>query len=133
MELTNRLPRDFFKINHVLINIPTGTIDDAIVFYTDILGCEQITGEHPNEAVWFTFGNIELHVREEEDINVAKSSRHIAMEVKDLLLFTIYLESKDMEIQYSSEIEGRKRLFIRDPFGNRFEFIEFKKPNYTLK
>ena len=53
------------------------------------------------------------------------SGRHPAFEVADLKITKNFLESKGIQISYSSKIEGRERLFFRDPFGNRFELIEF--------
>jgi len=35
------------------------------------------------------------------------------------------LAKQGIEVAFSSVIEGRDRCFFRDPWGNRFELIEF--------
>ena len=114
----------FKRIDHVLICIPLNTRVAAKDFYAGRLGLKEIPGEHPNGALWFEMGDAELHVRE-EDLDPRVSGRHPAFEVENLSEAKKFLEDQGIEISFSSVIEGRDRCFFRDPWGNRFELIEF--------
>ena len=117
---------DFKRIDHVLICVPLGARDAARKFYTNVLRLREISGEHPNGALWFAMGDAELHVRE-EDVPLVPSGRHPAFEVGDLGGAKKFLAAQGIEVAFSSVIEGRDRCFFRDPWGNRFELIEFGK------
>ncbi|MEP0711388.1 VOC family protein [Algoriphagus sp.] len=112
------------QIDHVLIIIPTGTREEAKRFYVEKLALKEIPGDHPSGAIWVWMGNIELHIRE-EDVHQSNSARHAAFVVKDLKAIKLFLQQEAIEISFSSAIEGRDRCFFRDPWGNRFELIEF--------
>tara|TARA_R110002124_G_scaffold221606_1_gene387112 strand:+ start:286 stop:645 length:360 start_codon:yes stop_codon:yes gene_type:complete len=111
-------------IDHFLITIPTGTIEEARRFYAETLRLNEIPGDHPHGAIWIKLGNIELHIREEEG-HQRNSARHAAFVVKNLKAAIDFLIQNNVEISYSSVIKGRDRCFFRDPWGNRFELIEY--------
>lgn len=113
----------FHRLDHLLITVPDGTREQARDFYTHQLELPEIPGNHPNNALWFQLGNIELHVREEAGIQL--SDRHPAFEVLKLANAIKFLQDKGIEIQSATPIAGRQRCFFRDPFGNRFELLEF--------
>ncbi len=112
------------RVDHILITIPQGKTAKARHFYATVLGLHEIEGKHPKGAIWFNMGDIQLHVREEAGGNY--SDRHPAFEVDDLAAAEQFLKSKNILISYSSEIDGRGRCFFRDPFGNRFELLEYR-------
>ncbi len=116
----------FKRLDHVLVTIPEHKTEEARVFYAQVMGLTEIPGEHPGGAIWFTIADIELHLREEAGGNY--SLRHPAFEVANLDGARQALEQKGVEIAYSSDIDGRQRFFIRDPFGNRFEFLQYDVP-----
>lgn len=113
----------FRRLDHVALMVPIGSKNEARTFYRDVLLLEEIPGEHPRGAVWFDIGDIQLHLVEEEPGE--ESGRHPAFEVKDLEGAKAYLQSKGIEIAYSSVIPDRARCFFRDPFGNRIELLEY--------
>lgn len=113
----------FIRLDHVLICIPEGTTAQAREFYRDVLGLEEIPGEHPSGAIWFKIADIQIHLREEAGGNYSK--RHPAFEVTNLTDAKKSLISKGLAIEYSSEIDGRERCFFRDPFDNRIELLQF--------
>ncbi|WP_291914989.1 VOC family protein [Chitinophaga sp. CB10] len=119
---------DFKRLDHILISVPPGSKEAARKFYTEVLRLKEIPGDHPRGAVWFEIADVQLHIREEEGHN-PRSDRHPAFEVKDIQEAKNYLEKLHIPISYSSEITGRDRCFFRDPWGNRFELIEFDKEN----
>ena len=113
----------FEKIDHVTVNYPQGGEAVSLDFYRNILQLEEIPSLVA-KAKWFKMGGIELHVSP-GDIENKLSSRHAAFVVSNLDAAKQYLEDKGVAIQYSDDIEGRKRFFFRDPFGNRFELVEY--------
>jgi len=114
----------FIRLDHILITIPEGKTDEARAFYGGILELQEISGGHPHRAIWFTIGDIQLHIREESGGGL--SSRHPAFEVANLADAKQALTNKGVALAYSSEIEGRERVFFRDPFGNRFELLAYE-------
>ncbi|MEB2787105.1 VOC family protein [Algoriphagus persicinus] len=114
------------RLDHILITVPTNTREEARRFYTEKLLLKEIPGTHPNGAIWIEMGDVELHIREEEG-HQSNSARHPALVVEDLEKTKAFLQKENIEISYSSLIEGRERCFFRDPWGNRFELIEFDK------
>jgi catechol 2,3-dioxygenase-like lactoylglutathione lyase family enzyme len=114
---------DFKRLDHVLICVPVGKKQEARVFYSEVLGLVEIPGEHPRGSLWFEIAGIQLHVQEEDGGNF--SARHFAIEIENLAKATEYLERMEIPLAYSSKIEGRERLFFRDPFDNRIELIEY--------
>jgi extradiol dioxygenase family protein len=114
---------NFKRLDHVLICVPLGKKQEARVFYSEVFGLVEIPGEHPRGSLWFEMAGIQLHVQEEDGGNF--SARHFAVEIDDLAGAATYLESKGIALAYSSKIEGRERLFFRDPFDNRIELIEY--------
>jgi catechol 2,3-dioxygenase-like lactoylglutathione lyase family enzyme len=114
----------FKRLDHILLPIPEGKTAEARLFYSQVLGLTEIEGGHPHGTIWFTIGDIQLHLREEAPAPL--SSRHPAFEVVDLDKARQALLDQGVELSYSTEIAGRQRFFIRDPFGNRIEFIDYQ-------
>lgn len=114
----------FKRLDHILLPIPEGKTAEARTFYSQVLGLTELEGGHPHGAIWFTIADIQLHLREETTGPL--SSRHPAFEVADLEQARRFLIQKGVAISYSSDIDGRQRFFIRDPFDNRIEFIEYQ-------
>lgn len=113
----------FIRLDHVLLCIPEGATAQARAFYGGVLGLDEIPGNHPSGAIWFQIADIQLHLREEAGGNYSK--RHPAFEIANLDEAKQYLMSQGLEIEYSSDIDGRDRFFFRDPFDNRIELLQF--------
>lgn len=113
----------FKRLDHILMSIPEGQTAEARTFYSQVLGLREITGYHPGGAIWFQIADIQLHLREEAGGNL--SARHPAFEVADLGHARHRLTQLGVAITFSSDIDGRQRFFIRDPFGNRIEFLQY--------
>ncbi|ADY51675.1 Glyoxalase/bleomycin resistance protein/dioxygenase [Pseudopedobacter saltans DSM 12145] len=112
------------KTDHITVNYPEGEAETAINFYKNILGLKEIPSL-VDKATWFLMGDIELHLTA-GDIDNKLSSRHTAFEIESLDEAKKLLADNNIEIKYSSKITGRERLFFRDPFGNRFELVEYE-------
>jgi len=116
---------EILNFDHILITVPPATSEAARDFYTKKLMLKEIPGEHPKGAIWIKLGNYEIHIREEEG-HQSNSARHAAFAVKNLEEVKAFLVKKEIKISYSTKIEGRERLFFYDPWGNRFELIEYE-------
>jgi catechol 2,3-dioxygenase-like lactoylglutathione lyase family enzyme len=116
---------EFKRLDHIMLCFPIGKEQEAREFYGNVLGLKEITDTGytlPNGAIWFQMGDIQLHIRAED--NHETSQRHPAFEVHDLQAARELLESHHIELKNESKIPDRNRFSFRDPFGNRIEFIE---------
>jgi catechol 2,3-dioxygenase-like lactoylglutathione lyase family enzyme len=114
-------------LDHAFITIPSGGEGDARRFYGELLGLEEI----PKPAglgtpgLWFQAGGQELHLGAYDD-HVAPKRPHPgfrAESVTDLGDLARRLEAAGVETTWDERIEGRKRFYVRDPFGNRLELL----------
>ena len=115
------------KFHHVQLTIPLNQEEVAKAFYCDILGFEEI--EKPealraNGGFWVNTGNIPLHIGVEDGGNRWLTKQHPAFEVTDLEKLKSHLHNHLIEIKEATAIPGFVRCYIRDPFGNRIEFIQ---------
>jgi len=113
------------RLDHLQLCIPRGKEDEARKFYTDILGLYEIPKPAPlipNGGLWYTAGDIQLHLGVEDVI--ARSKRHPAFEVTDLLSARRHLEKNGVIINEETAIAGINRFSFIDPFGNRIELLQ---------
>ena len=117
----------FKRIDHIHITVAPDKLEDAKIFYIEVIGLELI--DRPNHlfktsGYWFNIGNAQLHIGVEIPLPV--STRHTAFEVDDVDAALCYLENK-IKILEEPEIPGRRRFAFLDPFGNRIELLEILK------
>ena len=119
-------------LDHVNILIDAG--DDALTkaraFYQELLGLEPL--ERPantdsgRPGAWYRCGSQQLHLTTENDatrVNKA-SARHPAFRVANLEAIRARLEAAGVKIIAGNRFPGQERFFVRDPWGNRLEFVE---------
>jgi len=115
---------NFKRADHIHICVPPERLEEARLFYTDIIGLEPT--ERPDvfssAGYWFRIADIELHIGVED--SHPRSIRHTAFEVSDVLIARKYLESHGLEIMEEPLITGRERFAFIDPFGNRMELLQ---------
>ncbi len=114
------------NIDHIQIAIPIEGEIIARAFYTDLLGLIEIP--KPAELVarggcWFQAENMQLHLGVDPVFHPAKKA-HVALRVNQLDELRTKIEAAGYETVADSIINGRKRFFSHDPFGNRIEFID---------
>lgn len=119
---------DFTAIDHVQLTIPKGAESTARKFYGGVLGLEEI--EKPDSlkttgGVWFRIAGAELHLGVED--KSGKTKAHPAFVVSNLNSARVHLIQNGVEIKQETEIPGRQRFSIFDPFGNRIELMQFDK------
>jgi catechol 2,3-dioxygenase-like lactoylglutathione lyase family enzyme len=117
----------FLRFDHLYLDIPPGTTAAARSFYGEVLGLAEVPGEHPKGALWFWAGEVQLHLREETHARPPElpAQRHAAFEVANLAQIWAELHQRGVTLEAASPIAGRQRFFLRDPFGNRLELLQF--------
>jgi catechol 2,3-dioxygenase-like lactoylglutathione lyase family enzyme len=115
-----------FRIDHVQVAIPKSGEDKARAFYDSLLGLKEI----PKPAdlahrggCWFATSDRQIHLGVETDFRPAKKA-HVAFNTAGLDALRTRLEKAGYEIYEDSYVDGRKRFFTHDPFGNRIEFMD---------
>lgn len=116
----------FKRTDHINICVPRERLEDARLFYKDVIGLEPTT--RPDEVFdvpgyWFNIAGIQLHIGVEPPIE--RTFRHTAFEVTNLAASRKYLEENGIETFDEPEIPGRIRFTFIDPFGNRMELLQF--------
>jgi catechol 2,3-dioxygenase-like lactoylglutathione lyase family enzyme len=115
------------RINHVQITIPVGDEEKAKEFYCGFMGLVEI--EKPESlkgrgGFWVGIGDQQIHIGAEAGFDRWTTKAHIAYEVDDLAYWKGQLQKIGIQPDESVPIPGYDRFEIRDPFGNRLEFIQ---------
>jgi catechol 2,3-dioxygenase-like lactoylglutathione lyase family enzyme len=109
--------------DHVQLAAPPGCEDAARAFYGRLLGMEELPKPEAirgRGGVWFRAGEQELHIGVEEPFTPARKA-HPGLVVTDLDAVSARLRHAGHEPVDNAAIEGVRRLFVHDPFGNRLE------------
>jgi catechol 2,3-dioxygenase-like lactoylglutathione lyase family enzyme len=115
------------RLHHAQITIPRGAEDQARQFYCGLLGLPEI--EKPNSlkgrgGLWLQVGQQQVHIGTEDGVDRQASKAHLAYQVDNIHAWQHLLEEHDIAILDGIPIPGFDRIEIRDPFGNRIEFIQ---------
>lgn len=116
------------SIDHVQLAMPKGNEDRARSFYRDVLGMKEVSKPEPlagRGGCWFASGEAQVHLGVEEDFRPAKKA-HPALVVEGLDEMLARCEAAKLTTKADAEIDGRRRVHVFDPFGNRLELIEAK-------
>ncbi|MBH25253.1 MAG: glyoxalase [Myxococcales bacterium] len=114
-------------VHHVQITIPHGEEERARAFYCVLLGLEEVPKPESlrrRGGFWLQLGNAQVHVGCEGEVDRHQTKAHVAYQVSDLQALRERLRGAGVAITESVPIPGASRLEVRDPFGNRVEFIE---------
>ncbi|MBA2284718.1 MAG: VOC family protein [Ktedonobacteraceae bacterium] len=115
------------RLHHAQITIPRGAEEQGREFYCTFLGLPEI--EKPEAlrkrgGFWLQVGDRQVHVGTEDGVERAATKAHLAYEVTDLEAWRERLQQRGIAILEGVPIPGYIRFEIRDPFGNRVEFIQ---------
>jgi catechol 2,3-dioxygenase-like lactoylglutathione lyase family enzyme len=112
-------------IDHVQLAAPPGCEDEARRFFGVLLGLEEVEKPEPLRSrggVWFAVGAQQLHVGVETDFVPARKA-HPAFSVRDYDALLSRLVTSGLEVDEDASLEGIRRSYIDDPWGNRIELI----------
>ena len=115
-------------IDHVQLVMPPASENRARGFYCDVLGMSEIPKPEAlagRGGCWFTSGDAQVHLGVEEDFRPAKKA-HPALVVEGLDKILAGCEAAGLPSKPDAETDGRRRVHVFDPFGNRLELIEAK-------
>lgn len=117
-------------IDHVQIAVPGDRMAAALAFYGGVLGLPEIpqpARDTPEPGAWYDLGTAELHLRPDapEAGDGSLSRRHVALAVTDLDAVERAVRDAGTPILPDRRpVPGQRRLFVRDPGGNRLELVE---------
>lgn len=121
-------PGKVVGIDHVQLAMPKGSEENARNFYGDVLGMIEIPKPEPlagRGGCWFASGEAQVHLGVEENFRPAKKA-HPALVVEGLDEILARCAVAKAATKPDAEIDGRRRVHVFDPFGNRLELIEAK-------
>jgi catechol 2,3-dioxygenase-like lactoylglutathione lyase family enzyme len=113
-------------IDHVQLAMPAGEEDAATAFYQDLLGIPRVAKPAHLErrgGCWFESGTTRIHLGVEADFRPARKA-HPALLVDDLAALAQRLRAAGVELRDDEPLDGYRRLYADDPFGNRIELLE---------
>jgi catechol 2,3-dioxygenase-like lactoylglutathione lyase family enzyme len=120
----------FHRINHVTVAVPAGEEEKVRAFYGGVLGLRELPRNKALQGhytlIWYELLDIQLHLDFSPPWVTPAENRHMALEVHDLHKIRQYLEAKGATIREAVVMPDRNRFYLLDPFGNYFEFMEFK-------
>lgn len=115
------------RLHHVLVTIPKGQETAARAFYCDVLGFKEIVKPASLQGrggFWLEIADQQLHIGTEDGVDRTLTKAHLAYQVDDIQAWVTKIEAQGITIGDSVPIPGFERFEIRDPFGNRIEFIQ---------
>lgn len=113
--------------DHVALEIKD--IEEALHFYTKILGLEEMQTPEEVKAKgvrWIHLpGNQSLHIVETEGDKIPETG-HLAIMVEEVDAWEKYLKEHDINTHPPKfDLYKAKRIFFKDPSGNRIEFVKW--------
>ena len=114
------------RIDHVQLAMPAGEEDAARRFYAGALGMTEVS--KPGNLVrrggcWFESGDVRVHLGVQADFHPATKA-HPAFIVDDLASLCSRLDAAGFPCGNGEPLEGYRRAYVSDPFGNRIELME---------
>jgi catechol 2,3-dioxygenase-like lactoylglutathione lyase family enzyme len=113
-------------LDHVQLAMPPGGEDEARRFYTALLGLKEIPKPENlarRGGCWFELGTVKVHLGVEREFSPARKA-HPAFEVTGLESLIEILSEGGHPTRSDEPLEGWKRVYVDDPFGNRIELME---------
>jgi catechol 2,3-dioxygenase-like lactoylglutathione lyase family enzyme len=114
------------SLDHIQLAMPAGGEAAAGGFYADLLGIPEVK-KPPHLAerggCWFERGALKVHLGIDPDFRPARKA-HAAFLVEDLAALCLALDEAGYSTRIGEPQEGRHRVYVDDPFGNRLELIE---------
>lgn len=122
-------------IDHVQLAMPANAEQEARDFYTGVFGLVEIAKPEPlaqRGGLWFEQGTLKIHLGVERDFRPARKA-HPALVVEGLEELTGRCAQRGYKVVPGETLNGYKRVYVSDPFGNRIELMELQRSNQTNK
>jgi glyoxylase I family protein len=106
-------------VHHVSIMVPD--VDEALRFYTDVLGLEQ-RRDRPDLGIggaWLDAGGQQLHLVQGE--TPPGLGQHFALLIDDLDATIAELRGRGLDVSDARPIGRSRQAFVSDPSGNLIE------------
>ena len=106
--------------------MPPGKEDEARTFYADVLGIPEVPKPlhlAKRGGAWFETGALKVHLGVEANFRPAQKA-HPAFEVQDLAALLAACQRQGYRTVTDEPLQGYKRAYVYDPFGNRIELME---------
>jgi catechol 2,3-dioxygenase-like lactoylglutathione lyase family enzyme len=119
------------RLDHVQLAMPAGGEPEAVAFYEGLLGLRSVPKPPVLAArggCWFEQGPVVVHLGVDERF-VPATKAHPAFVVDDLDQLAGSLAAGGAPLTYDDALEGVRRGYVADPFGNRIELIEESQPS----
>ncbi len=115
-------------IDHVQLAAPPGCEPAAREFYGRLLGLREL--EKPARlrargGAWFALGDRQLHIGVQDPFTPARQA-HPGLRMADeraLTALAVRLQAAGARVSWDAELEGIRRFFTDDPWGNRLELL----------
>lgn len=119
----------FNGIDHVQLAAPEGSEAEARAFFGGLLGWAEIpkpVSLQQRGGVWFQCGSHQIHIGVQQLFTPAAKA-HPAFQVNGLQALRQHLHHNGVQITEDDARaeEGAERFYVKDPYGNRLEFIEW--------
>lgn len=113
------------RTDHIQLAFPPGGIEKVREYFVGVWG--MVEDERPpsldrREGAWFRKDSCIIHVGFDPNF-IAQKKAHPAIIVDDIDTFADNLFKHGFEVRWNESIDGVKRFFTDDPFGNRIEII----------
>jgi catechol 2,3-dioxygenase-like lactoylglutathione lyase family enzyme len=114
-------------IDHVTVLITD--VARSRAFYGDLLGLREVPAprEFDFVALWYDLGGQYLHLLLKPQPDTP-SPRHFCLHVADARSAREDLKSRGVPVDETVKIAAADRFFVRDPDGNRIEFLQWDRP-----
>jgi catechol 2,3-dioxygenase-like lactoylglutathione lyase family enzyme len=113
-------------IDHIQLAMPPDCEDEARGFYASLLGLAE-SPKPPALAArggaWFGNDHVSIHVGVDPDFRATRKA-HPGLLVTGLDELTARLRAAGHVVEDGEPLEGARRAYVDDPFGNRLELLE---------
>jgi catechol 2,3-dioxygenase-like lactoylglutathione lyase family enzyme len=119
---------NFVALDHVQVAMPPDGEAKARAFYAGVLGMMELAKPArlaERGGCWFAGGDgasVQIHCGVEPDFKPARKA-HPAILIVGIDQLAECLEKAGHEVRWDDGLEGLRRFFCDDTFGNRLEFI----------
>jgi catechol 2,3-dioxygenase-like lactoylglutathione lyase family enzyme len=114
------------RVEHIQLAMPKGQEAAARNFYGKLLGIPE-KEKPPHLAkrggVWFERDELKVHLGVDVEFRPSRKA-HPGFVVDDLAALIAILQEAGFEIKNDEPLEGWRRVYVDDPFGNRIELME---------